>query len=493
MNAPPVVRLLLRWHARYFVRAMYLALLERDADDQGLGAYCAELGRSSDLIGVARSIARSDEAWGKTVIGSPSHIVTAAFRGLLGRHPESEALEAYSANLLSHRDLPALLDDIGRSEEHWRRVFAVHAEAVVRSTYLALLKREPDPEALAVYTQELRQTSDLTALMSVIADSAEHWEALLQAKRQSEQLLHSDDLPALLAEVVNSPNVWNKLAALRHPQPAPAYDAFEQDAWVFLHAQKTGGTSLQNMLADTFGERNVYREKNDTLYRRSPAELAQYTVFAGHFDYASVAYIPRRTRRLFTFLREPRQRLLSLYRFLRSHEPGSPSFEGSKEIANRLDAVEFFRSVMALAGSALWNHLTWCIMGQRKWSAYRQLVSDLDAPTLARRLEDIRIEIRKRLQEFVFIGLQEDYSHSCQRLFELIGARLPHVRHDHSVELLSVDARYFKFVPRRLLTPQLQQALAPLVQLDDIVYQEGSDLYSQRWGRIADSGEFRSV
>ena len=69
MKAPPVVRLLVRWHARYFVRIMYLALLERDADDQGLSAYCAELGRSSDLISIARSIARSDEAWGKTVIG----------------------------------------------------------------------------------------------------------------------------------------------------------------------------------------------------------------------------------------------------------------------------------------------------------------------------------------------------------------------------------------------------------------------------------------
>ncbi len=180
-------------------------------------------------------------------------------------------------------------------------------------------------------------------------------------------------MPALLAEVVKSPKAWNELAALRFPQPAPACDAYEQDAWVFIHAQKTGGTSLQNMLADTFGDRNVYRENADTLYRRSPAELAQYTVFAGHFDFASVAYIPRRNRRLFTFLREPRQRLLSLYRFLRAHEPGSPAFKGRKEIANRLDAVEFFRSVMALCRSDLWNHLTWCVMGQRKWNAYRQL------------------------------------------------------------------------------------------------------------------------
>jgi hypothetical protein len=493
MRTPLVVRLLLQWHCRYFVRVLYFALLGRDADEQGLATYCTELGRNSDLIGVTRALAQSDEAWGRTLFGRPALTVTAAFRGLLGRDPEAEALMAYSENLRDRPDLAALLDDIGRSEEHWRRVLAVHADAVVRASFLALLKREPEPEALAVYTQELRQTADLSALMSTIAESAEHWESLLQFKRHSAKLLLSDDLPALMAEVVKSPKVWNELAASRFPQPAPACDAYEQEAWVFIHAQKTGGTSLQNMLADTFGDRNVYREKIDTLYRRSPAELAQYTVFAGHFEYASVSYIPRRTRHLFTFLREPRQRLLSLYRFLRAHEPGSPAFNGSKEIANRLDAEEFFRSVMALAGSDLWNHLTWCVMGQRKWNVYRQLLSGLDDAALARRLDDIRPEIRDRLQEFAFIGLQEDYPHSCQRLFELIGSRLPQMRHDHSVELLSAHARYFKYVPRRLLTPQLRETIAPLVQLDDIVYQEGSDIYAQRWRRVTDAEGYRHL
>jgi hypothetical protein len=493
MSMPVVIRLLLKWHAGYFVRVMYLALLERDADDQGLAAYCRELRRNGDLLEVTRAIARSEEARNLDLFGSPAPLITAAFRGLLGRDPEPEALTAYSKNLADHKDLAATLDNIGRSEEHWRRLLAVHAETLVRATFLALLKREPDPEAMAVYTQDLRQTADLTSLVSVIAESDEHWESLLQARRQSSQLLKSDDLPALLAEVVSSPKVWNELAIVRFPQAVPAWDAYEQEAWVFIHAQKTGGTSLHNMLAETFGDRTVYREHTDTLYRRCPAELAQYSVFAGHFDFDSLAYVPRRTRRLIVFLREPRQRLLSLYRFLRAHEPSSPAFKGIKEIANRLDAAEFFRSVMAPTRSDLWNHLTWCVMGQRKWNAYRQILSGLDEPALAHQLEDIRKEIRKRLEEFTFIGLQEDYPHSCQRLFELIGARVPQVRHDHSVESLSTDTRYFKYVPRRQLTRHLEDTLAPLVRLDDIVYQEGCDLYTARWNRIADAIGYRSL
>jgi hypothetical protein len=482
MTPPLAIRLLIKWHARYFVRAMYLALLERDADRDGFAAYCKELRRNGDLVGVTRSIAKSEEARDRVLFGKPAQLVTAAFRGLLGRDPEQEALTAYSENLANVSAFANTLDEIGRSDEHFRRLIAIHAEHLVRAAFLALLKREPEPEALAIYMTQLRQTSDITMLMAAIAGSPEHTDSLLAARRQSETLLSSDDLPALLGEVVASPRAWNELAALHFPRPAPAHDALDQDAWVFIHIQKTGGTSLQNMLADTYGDQNVYREHADTLYRRPPAELAQYAVFAGHFDFDSVTYIPRRTRRLFTFLREPRQRLLSHYRFLRSHEPHSPHFKGRMEIANRLDEAAFFRSVMALAGNDLWNHLTWCVMGQRKWNAYRQLLSGLEDQTLESHLGDIRAEIRGRLREFAFIGLQEDFLKSCQRLFGLLGSHLPHIRHDHSVEALSADARYFKFVPRQPLTETISHALAPLVQLDDIVFEEGSALYRQRWG-----------
>lgn len=492
MNTPRLIRLLLRWHARYFVRVLYLALLEREADDRGLAGYCAELGRSSDLVGTARAIARSEEGWSKSLYSRPEPLVTAAFRGLLGRDPESEVLAVYCKGLAGHRNLAALIDELANSEEHWQRLAAVHAEALVHAAFQSLLKREPDPEALSTYSQQLRRTADLQALLEAIADSPEHLE-LLQQRQESPTALQVDDLSTLLAEVVKSPRIWSELAAQRFPNPASAYEASEQDAWVFIHAKKTGGTSLQRMLVDTFGERQVYREHDDTLYRRSPAELAEYTVFAGHFDYTSVAFIPRRERRLFTFLREPRQRLLSQYRFLRAHEPGSPDFKGEMKIANRFEPEQFFRSVVAYSESAFWNHLAWCVMGQHKWNSYRHLLANLEPAAVPPHLKQIRIEIRNRLQEFAFIGLQEDFQHSCQCLFELMGAHMPRVRHDHSVEMLSANLQYFKYVARRPLTPELEVALRPLLQLDDIIYQEGSDLYTRRSGRFADTDGFRSL
>jgi Domain of unknown function (DUF4214)/Sulfotransferase family len=488
-----LIGLLVRRNSSYFIQTLFQGVLQRDADQEGLAAYTAELRNNGDLAAVAGSIARSDEAWNKNLYANPAGLIEAVFRGILGREPDSGALEAYTEYLSKNQNLATLMSIVCQSQEHWEKLIAEHAEDIVRATFLGILKREPDTEALSVYSAQLRQQRELSALLGIVASSSEYWDILLQEKRHSGQLLQSDNLPSLLAEAVASQKVWNDLSALKFPSRGASSVAFDNDAWVFVHAQKTAGTSLQNMLIDTFGDQNVYREHADTLYMRSPAELSQYCVFAGHFNFDSLSYIPRRRLQLITILRHPKQRLMSLYRFLRAHEPTAPEFNGGIEIANQLDAVEFFRSVLATAASETWNHLTWCIMGQRKWSAYKKALEGLSADALQVQLDVVRLEIRDRLRQFAFIGFQEDFPYSCQRLFELIGARMPHLRHDHSVELLSNNLQYFKYVAKQPVTSDLEAALDPLVQLDNILYREASDIYGLQNGRGGGVGEFRPL
>ena len=493
MTIPPLLRNALKRYAPYFVRMAYRGILARDPDEEGLATYAADLRATGDLAAVIRGIASSEEAWQRNVYQHPGKLVEVAFRGLLERDPEAEALHAYSQELSERRDLSALLSVIGRSQEHWEQLITERAEYLVETAFLGVLKRPPDAEALATYSVQLRLTRDLAALICSLANSEEHWESLLAAKRDTLPFLQSDNLPALLSEVVKSQQHWNELLGLRFQPGAFPSAPYSDEAWVFVHIQKTGGTSLQNMLVDTLGDRLVYREHADTLYLRSPAELAQYYAFAGHFNYDSVAYIPRLTKRLVTFLRDPQQRLISLYRFLRAHEASAPAFNCEMEIANSLDTAEFFRSVLVSFKSSFWNHVTWCVMGQRQWQAYRKALDGLSAAARPALLAEIRSEIRKRLNEFEFIGLQEDFSFSCQQLFQRIGAQMPTVRHDHSVELLAANLRHIKYVEHTPVTPQLESALAPLVQLDEIVYREACDLYCLRYGRAQEAGMFRSA
>ncbi len=493
MRSHSLLRFLIRSNPRYFVEAIFRAVLDRDADAEGLEAYSAELRRTGDLAAMTRDIARSEESWQKNLYNRPTKIIEAVFKGVLGRTPEPDAVSAYTEYLSDHRDMGDLLTIVCGSQEHWDKLLADRSEDIVRATFLGILGREPDTEALSVYSAHLRQQRDLVSLFNIISTSQEHWDNLLQDKRRSAHVLQSDSLPSLLAEVVNSPKVWSDLSLQKFPTSGPSAAAFLYDAWVFVHAQKTAGTSVQNMLVETLGDRVVYREHSDTLYLRSPAELSPYCVFAGHFNFDSLAYIPRQRKQLFTFLREPKQRLLSLYRFLRAHEPTAPAFKGGVEIANQLDVTDFFRSVLATSACETWNHLTWCLMGHRKWNSYKATIEGLEGDRLRGELDTIRSEMRNRLGEFSFIGFQEDFAYSCQRLFELIGTRAPTLRHDHSVELLSDNLQHFKFVAKTQITPELEKALTPLVILDEILYREASDIYSLRNGRIGECGEFRPV
>lgn len=101
--------------------------------------------------------------------------------------------------------------------------------------------------------------------------------------------------------------------------------------WIFLHLPKAGGTTLKGhwekhtefdvdfFEASRWGIQ--YRRQNNRpeLEERSLSERSRVRFIGGHFaPYGIHRYIPDRTPRYFTFVREPASRLVSLYNFRRS-------------------------------------------------------------------------------------------------------------------------------------------------------------------------------
>jgi hypothetical protein len=423
-----------------------------------LANYAAKLAVTLNLEALLIEISRSDEHWEKSFSAHSSNLVRTLYRGLLGREPEPEALANYAAKLAETLNLEALLIEISRSDEHWEKSFSSHSEDIVLAIYQGLLRRDADTTGLKEYSKSLVKTNNLTVVLAKILASKEFSDKFIQFWKESNQ--------------------W--------PNPIHTY---ENPTLVFLHIEKTAGTSLQNMFLDSYNQKSVYHEHKDTLYRCSPSELSKYSVFLGHFNHDSLLFIPRKCLSVFTFVRRPKDRLYSLYHFWRAHEPGHASYGGAIKWANELDIEPFFLHEVTMK-SSLWNHMTWVIMGQRQWKMWQtMLLAETDDRVVSEIIATrIRPDIRRRLNEFIFIGLQEKFDDSVKLLFRILQRPLPPViRSDHTLEgLVKTDPFFKKIVEKQPMTSRLSAALDRLVQLDNIIYEESSQLFNECMSRYSE-------
>lgn len=482
----------------------YRALFGRDPVAATLKSYAAQLKASKDLSGLVAAIGASEEFWHRQITHHAEDIVRASFRTLLGREPEDSALESYAEQLRQHRSLEQLLAAIGQSPEHRQLVQRDGAEELVRTAFASLLNREPEEEALKAYVSNIRRGQPLGEVLAAMGSSEEHWRLLVRAhaeeivtalfrgllKREPDsyglaghvaQLRGTNDLAAVVSAIGGSRErelLFKKES--EWPNPARSYD---EPTWVFMHAEKTGGTSLQNMLLQSFRPERVYHEHEDTLHLHSPAELSMYSVFAGHFNHDSLAFIPRHRLKVFMFVREPRQRLLSLYYFWRSHDPSSPRFNETMKLAQELSIETYYASRDVARSPSTWNHMTWCVMGNRQWREWRRLLEGIQGERRTRVIESLRDPIRERLREFCFVGLQEKFTQSCRQLFRTMDRTCPDVRRDHSVEQLAATTSYIKGGARPALTTRAVEVMADLVELDTILYEEARILFAERTSR----------
>src|SRR5256884_663868 len=455
--------------APQLVQATYRGLLGREPEAQALASLAQNVAAGKDLAALLSDTIHSDEFRERSLAALAPRLVRAAYQGLLEREPEPEALASYVQSLAAKKDVSALLNEILRSQEFREKSLAALAPELVQATYQGLLERAPEPKALTSYSQSLAARRNLGALLSEIIHSQEFHEKGLTAlapelvraafqgvlEREPEpkalasyaqSLAAKKDLGALLRELIGSKEFAAKQwARARHrwPHPRASYDS---PAVIFLHVQKTAGTSMQNMLRAVYDPREVFSEHTDSLYLRSPAELAQYRVFDGHFNYDSVDYIRRRKVSVFTFVREPRKRLLSLYHFWRAHEPGHPSYHRDMAAANDMGLHDFFAEADNSGKPTLWNHMTWVIMGDRQWRAWRaELAAARNAASTGAVLSTrICPAVRERLGGFLFVGIQEDFQRSAGVLFQILNRPTPDVQHDHSLEELIRVQRSFK-------------------------------------------------
>jgi hypothetical protein len=197
--------------------------------------------------------------------------------------------------------------------------------------------------------------------------------------------------------------------------------------FVFAHVPKCGGTSIHFHLQSLFGPHEISRARHNDLLLAPAFETGSARLFSGHFDTRVIDGLPGRHNVVFTMLREPRARLISLYRYLAAHTADRANVLDLKlAIAARGNDFDgFLRAALDINPAAVDNCYArtfgatlpinrWETAAEPSWMTHHARPSRND-------WHDIVERALSRLRTFDFVGSMERFKPDCARIVRLCG------------------------------------------------------------------------
>jgi hypothetical protein len=222
---------------------------------------------------------------------------------------------------------------------------------------------------------------------------------------------------------------------------------------VFIHVPKSGGTSLVEMCKDQIG--------GSFYVGYAPDLSGDETFVAGHLKFPQVeAYLDDIFS--FTFVRHPVDRLLSIYRFWKSHTDGyidrHPGAFLECRLAKELKFKDFIcdERTLEFTDNTLVRIFTSLGIGNQRVTQ-EHFENALD-----------------NLRRLNFVGFYDDFETSCDALFARLDLDKPALRHENNL-----DARIFEGDPELEWTARIdvneldlasREVLASLTSFDEMLY-----------------------
>jgi hypothetical protein len=231
---------------------------------------------------------------------------------------------------------------------------------------------------------------------------------------------------------------------------------------LFLHIQKTAGTTI------TEAVRRHYRRdivSHGDYLKRDTASLQKTLFISGHFGFEySRQFLDGRY--FFTFLRDPVERVLSLYYFSRTRDPAEyPIYRAAHE----LDLAGYLRAGFDREDlkAYLWNQQAWQLACGWNDPQQRHITDFTDEQILER--------AKAHLLEFHYIGFADSFAVDAKAILANLNVPAP--------ESLA-PANVTPGRPHRKDLPAATIRLAEdLTRLDAALYEHAKDLRRQGVGR----------
>lgn len=219
---------------------------------------------------------------------------------------------------------------------------------------------------------------------------------------------------------------------------------------LFLHIRKTGGTSIVWEAIRHYGHENV--ASHGDYIGKSHEQFKSIPFVSGHFGYDYAAHLAE-GRFTFTFLRNPLERIISLYYFCRSRDPGEyPIYN----LTRRYTFEEFLRNAMSedLIYSYIFNSQVWTI-------ASGPGTSEINLKTVNG--ADLLDKAKVNLSTFNYVGLYETFEQDARFIFDSL-----HFQECGSIPITNVTSNKVGIaeLPRSVI-----DLLEKLTEWDSMLYQ----------------------
>ena len=294
----------------------------------------------------------------------------------------------------------------------------------------------------------------------------------------TETLMHHSSFQQLRRSFLRSAEFGSQYKALEYELSEPTFLSRARPTIAFIHLLKTAGTTLNALLAEHFQPDRICPIHDNRLDLYPLIELSQFDLFSGHFDWFSVDLIPRERIKRVAVFRSPKARLLSFYRFLKSHSPGWVNENNVfVRLVHTLTAEEFFEHPFVRSSPEIYNHylLVFGLAYAQASVAWGPIHSEIGQQVMGKALD--------RVRSLDGLGLTERFNESVVMIFRTLQLPIPSL-----IPKLQVTDNLTSAVEPVIVTRRLARALEELTVYDDLIYCEAQKEFERRSQGLVNQG-----
>ncbi len=202
---------------------------------------------------------------------------------------------------------------------------------------------------------------------------------------------------------------------------------------VFIHIPKTGGMSIHKMLSKAIFNTDNYMHYNSLLNLIQDSNRRLYPLVSGHFFFDAYKILSKDII-MFTFLRNPINRIISAYEFMKAHPEVWLGKFAQETLTNFLTNDFVRHSVCNLQTKLLGleiNFQTYYSQFINKKITKEEYYNLINSLTYLEVTDRELERAKQNLEKLFFVGFTETLSSDVKRLFSKLGIDCPEILHEN--------------------------------------------------------------